>query len=64
MTQAQFLQIKAAAKAARDAYWAVHGGPEGSKVTAKQAKLYKEMVAANKACQAAQTAYVKALTGI
>ena len=60
MTLQQVLQLKAAAKAAKDAFYAA-AGPAGSKVTAKQAKLQAAMISAIKARQAAMTAYAASL---
>ena len=60
MTLQQVLQLKAAEKAAADAFYAA-AGPAGSKVTAKQSKLQAAMIAATKARQAAMTAYAATL---
>jgi hypothetical protein len=60
VTLAQVLQLKAAEKAAKDAFWAAAGKP-GSKMTAKQVKLQAAMVAATKARQSAMTAYAATL---
>jgi hypothetical protein len=62
MTIQQVLQLKAAEKAAKDAFCAVAGAAAaGSKMTAKQVKLQAAMIAATKARQAAMTAYAAAL---
>lgn len=60
MTIQQVLQLKAAEKAAKDAFWAA-AGFAGSKMTAKQAKLQAAMIAATQARQAAMTAYAASL---
>ena len=60
MTLQTVLQLKAAEKAAKDAFYAATGAA-GSKVTAKQAKLHAAMIAATKARQAAMTAYAATL---
>jgi hypothetical protein len=54
------LQLKAAERAAKDAFFAAAGAP-GSKMTAKQIKLQAAMIAATNARQAAMTAYAAAL---
>lgn len=56
MTLQQVLQLKAAEKAAKDAFYAA-AGSAGSKMTAKQVKLQAAMIDATKARQAAMTAY-------
>ncbi len=60
MTLQTVLQLKAAEKAAKDAFFA-SAGPAGSKMTAKQIKLQAAMIAATKARQAAMAAYAAAL---
>ena len=60
MTLQTVLQLKAAEKAAKDAFWAA-AGAAGSKMTAKQLKLQAAMIAATKARQAAMTAYAASL---
>lgn len=60
MTLQQVLQLKAAEKAAKDAFWAA-AGSAGSKMTAKQVKLQAAMITATQARQAAMTAYAATL---
>jgi hypothetical protein len=60
MTLQAVLQLKAAERAAKDAFFAAAGTP-GSKMTAKQIKLQAAMIAATNARQAAMTAYAAAL---
>ena len=60
MTLQTVLQLKAAEKAAKDAFWASTGAAN-SKMTAKQIKLQGAMIAATKARQAAMTAYAATL---
>jgi len=60
MTLAQVRQLQIAERAAKDAFFAAAGAP-GTKMTAKQAKLQADMVAATKARQSAMTAYAASL---
>lgn len=60
VTLQQVRQLQAAERAAKDAFWAA-AGAAGSKMTAKQAKLYAAMIAATKARNAAMTAYAATL---
>ncbi len=62
MTLQAVLQLRAAEKAAKDAFFAAAAAATpGSKMTAKQIKLQAAMIAATKARQAAMTAYAATL---
>jgi hypothetical protein len=62
MTLQTVLQLKAAEKAAKDAFFAVCATAKpGSKMTAKQVKMQAAMIAATKARQDAMTAYAATL---
>jgi hypothetical protein len=63
MTLQQVRQAKAAEKAAKDAFYALHAidAKPGSKPSAKYIKLQGAMIAATKARQAAMTAYAATL---
>jgi hypothetical protein len=59
---ADVLKLKAAEKAAKDAFFTVCGSVKpGSKMTAEQIKLQGVMIAATKARQAAMAAYAATL---
>ena len=63
MTLQNVLQFKAAEKAAKDAFYALHAieSKPGNKPSAKYTKLQGAMIAATKARQAAMTAYAATL---
>jgi hypothetical protein len=63
MTLQTVFQLKAAQKAAADAFWAHHvaEAKPGKKPSATYFKLQNAMIAASKALQAAMTAYAATL---
>ena len=62
MTLQTVLQLKAAEKAAKDAFYALHATIKaGDKTPAAYGKLQGAMIAATKARQAAMTAYAATL---
>jgi hypothetical protein len=63
MTLQQVRQAKAAEKAAKDAFYALHAidAKPGNKPSAKYSKLQGAMIAATNARQAAMTAYAATL---
>jgi hypothetical protein len=64
MTLAHVRQAKAAEKAAKDAFYALHATIKtGDKTPANYSKLQGAMIAATKARQAAMTAYAATLVG-